>query len=719
MNISKSKSMFSIIAILLLAGCSNKDDNNNNDNNKNNNDNKEKVSKLNGRVIDGYIRDGIVCVDLNNDNKCNEDEPSSLTDNNGIYDIDISKFKNSEILNKKLLVIGGIDNSSNKDFKGLMKSSIEDLKEDVYITPITTIVSSKVKNGTTIKQAKQLVADTLSLDISDINKDPLKLDNKKVFEIALKIQKTIEIFNAILPEDTKSETLNKIIETIGDNIIGNQTDIVDIMKNITYENELKDIEFVKTETFKVIDSININNNSTINDMIKINAILDVKKEKVLNKITEFHNDNFTILDDFDFTIDDQIYQDIEDSYSNLSYEKIEIQNYFDIYKVINTYSTDITADKNVFENITNFDISNFNFNEAKNVLLAANFTNKVKDILESINNKYEYSKNISNLYTVFTKYYIYNLNIALTKKLYSLNIDINISKSDLLAKISNSDILSTEDKDTLKNKISNSENIQKRSYLESIFWEYLSDNNIDRENILNDLMVLNLDYKEDNFTTTLQLKKDVLELLKNSTINNKAALIIFMTNEATEIEREDVVEVIFFNLNGFIDTIPEEEYNLLINLDFELYSGMFFDKVINNFANAVKISNSTNKQTINNYLKLELIKREKNSVLMKKIFNKYQTLNKYLNDKKVLNFLKGINTEPFLDDINSDIEMNNSINSTSNPTRNSLDDATDIEIEKALQQKLSGYISSEYCGVVNTDVPTTSINEITSVLPNF
>ena len=47
---------------------------------------------LSGRAIDGYLQGSTVCLDLNRDGECSPDtEPTSLTDNEGLFDLNITQ----------------------------------------------------------------------------------------------------------------------------------------------------------------------------------------------------------------------------------------------------------------------------------------------------------------------------------------------------------------------------------------------------------------------------------------------------------------------------------------------------------------------------------------------------------------------------------------------------------------------------------------------------
>ena len=46
---------------------------------------------IKGQVIDGYIQAAVVCIDLNQNGKCDEEEPKTLSDTTGAYQLGIPK----------------------------------------------------------------------------------------------------------------------------------------------------------------------------------------------------------------------------------------------------------------------------------------------------------------------------------------------------------------------------------------------------------------------------------------------------------------------------------------------------------------------------------------------------------------------------------------------------------------------------------------------------
>ena len=274
----KNKILFSIIATtILFTGCDNDDMNDDNIE-------KEQIqpapTKISGVVVDGYIKQATVCIDLNNNNKCEDNEPQTKTDELGNYNLDISSLSKTDIENSKILSLGGIDISTNKEFTGILKSVIINNTTEINLNPITTIVAEKVKSNKEYIDKLREVSKALGINKEEINSDLLKGD-ENLLKIALKIQTTLNTFSENKTEEEKSEILKKFSNSFN----GTDKNINDIVNSIDNPlfNDLKD----KVKEF----NNNINNIS--GNIEDIQKIAEIKKE-ILNNI--LNNDNGEALD---------------------------------------------------------------------------------------------------------------------------------------------------------------------------------------------------------------------------------------------------------------------------------------------------------------------------------------------------------------------------------------------------------------------------------------
>jgi hypothetical protein len=179
---------------------------------------------LQGKVIDGYIRNATVCVDLNLDNVCQkESEPYTYSDANGSYYLEVS----TDISQGQLLTYGGEDISSNKPFElilsapitGTVISNSEESAQPVHITPLTTLVNMYHKESNiSLQSAKETVAALLNVQSDKIMKDHVeeleKQNDTELYEKNLKVLKTIEAITILENDDTLSDKKEKTKEVI-------------------------------------------------------------------------------------------------------------------------------------------------------------------------------------------------------------------------------------------------------------------------------------------------------------------------------------------------------------------------------------------------------------------------------------------------------------------------------------------------------------------------
>jgi hypothetical protein len=221
-----------IIAPLLLIGCgggnSSSDKNTTQPTNtteQNITQNNLTTKKISGKVVDGYVKDAKVCVDLNNNFKCDNNEPFTKSDENGNYSININNDKNYTLIS-----IGGIDTENNMP-------AITMFSNTYYknITPLTTLA---------IKYGEDKVAEFYNIDKSKIAADPIK--NNEIKNIVT------DIVNALKEgEDIFSE--NSINKNTEQNTTNTKENINDI------NNSTKDIN---TSNINEINTSNLSNQTT-------------------------------------------------------------------------------------------------------------------------------------------------------------------------------------------------------------------------------------------------------------------------------------------------------------------------------------------------------------------------------------------------------------------------------------------------------------------------
>jgi len=138
---------------------------------------------ISGKVIDGYVKNAKVCVDLNNNFNCDENEPFTYSDENGNYSL---KIENKSYI---LISTGGIDTETNSPAVTMYSNTTYK-----NITPLTSLA---------VKYGEDAVANYYNIDKTKIAIDPMQ-DN----EIKNIVKNIV---------DTKLSTSKYILDTTTEN----------------------------------------------------------------------------------------------------------------------------------------------------------------------------------------------------------------------------------------------------------------------------------------------------------------------------------------------------------------------------------------------------------------------------------------------------------------------------------------------------------------------
>jgi hypothetical protein len=185
-------------------------------------------STLSGSAVDGYLAGSIVCLDLTKDGLCQESkEPYSVTGKDGSFVLTLTNEQKANFPDYKtasLVVYGGYDIDTGKDFSGTLKSKYA---SRVNVTPLTTLVSELVDTNLTKEDAEKKVRDMLGLGSGvDLGADPIAQGDAKLLKAALKIQKGLEVSGKtvkdlaqdldLLKNDAKAKLLMAEIDKLKD-----------------------------------------------------------------------------------------------------------------------------------------------------------------------------------------------------------------------------------------------------------------------------------------------------------------------------------------------------------------------------------------------------------------------------------------------------------------------------------------------------------------------
>ncbi|MFK7994420.1 MAG: hypothetical protein AB8B87_09805 [Granulosicoccus sp.] len=124
---------------------------------------------ISGRVADGYIQGATVCVDLNNSDSCDDNEPSALTGPGGSYDLEIPAGAEDKPIVADIPAEAIDEDTGEAIGKSLVFIAPAD--EPEFISPITTLVHQELQSDPTlnIKDAEIAVKALLGVGEQDVS----------------------------------------------------------------------------------------------------------------------------------------------------------------------------------------------------------------------------------------------------------------------------------------------------------------------------------------------------------------------------------------------------------------------------------------------------------------------------------------------------------------------------------------------------------------------
>jgi len=175
--------------------------------------------EINGKVIDGYISDAKVYIDLNNNKRFDSGEPQTTSDEKGNYSFDTE----IEVGEYRIIAEGGFDTTSQKNFEGTLTTFVdtENIDGNLIITPVSTLVAEKYFKDTSksFNNVKNEVVKSLNLKVNvDIMTTDFMADkNQELFLANQNILKNIDTLSSIAKNDNgdMSSARFDAIDTIG------------------------------------------------------------------------------------------------------------------------------------------------------------------------------------------------------------------------------------------------------------------------------------------------------------------------------------------------------------------------------------------------------------------------------------------------------------------------------------------------------------------------
>ncbi|MCU0544335.1 MAG: S8 family serine peptidase [Oscillatoriaceae cyanobacterium Prado104] len=185
-----------------------------------------------GVVIDGYISGATLFLDVNKNGIQDSNEPSTITDSNGEYNLDVSfenfdTNQNGEIdpAEGNLVAIGGIDTAT-----GLpLETPVTAPSDSTVVTLLTSLVADLIDKGVAPESAQSSVKTSLALpgDIDLISFDPIEATNNNrsggvpVLAAMVKVQNFITQTAALIDgasNAANTDIVKAVVSSMGDRI---------------------------------------------------------------------------------------------------------------------------------------------------------------------------------------------------------------------------------------------------------------------------------------------------------------------------------------------------------------------------------------------------------------------------------------------------------------------------------------------------------------------
>ena len=127
----------------------------------------EVANTVSGRVADGYLQGATVCVDINENDACDEGEPSSISGEGGTYQLDIPADATDKPIIADVPETAIDEDTGEAIGKKLVLSTPADRPE--FISPITTLVHEELKDNPnlTVEDAEGTVQEVLGITGED------------------------------------------------------------------------------------------------------------------------------------------------------------------------------------------------------------------------------------------------------------------------------------------------------------------------------------------------------------------------------------------------------------------------------------------------------------------------------------------------------------------------------------------------------------------------
>lgn len=184
------------------------------------------LNTLSGKAADGYLQEALVCLDINKNKMCDDNEPSATTDANGAFTLEATQ---AQIDASPLLVQVIAGQTTDSDNPGVAISKGYKLTAPAasdFVSPITTLIQNEIEKGSTVEESVEYVKTQLGTElditadyIEGKNTDAEKAEFEKLHKVA---QVTARVIATKFDELKDQATNNGVSESDLINVINEE-----------------------------------------------------------------------------------------------------------------------------------------------------------------------------------------------------------------------------------------------------------------------------------------------------------------------------------------------------------------------------------------------------------------------------------------------------------------------------------------------------------------
>ena len=249
-------------------------------------------TNISGTAVDGYIKDAKVCIDINNNNLCDNDEPTTTTNTDGKFTF---TNINPSLNGKNIIIVGGVDTATNTIFDGILKNRLDINNKNINITPLTTLVLNLVNsNNQDISTAKNSIAGSLGLSTDTIDNDPMQ--NIELFKQTQKIIQLVKLIQDDVNTTNKTTLFDNLMDKVAISLDNSgsldTTQILTDINNTQFDNQ--DITISSSLTTSInntIDDIENRTITSIDDLASIQKDIELSSETIIDRLNQLRKDS--------------------------------------------------------------------------------------------------------------------------------------------------------------------------------------------------------------------------------------------------------------------------------------------------------------------------------------------------------------------------------------------------------------------------------------------